>query len=105
LGASNSYNDRPLWTKQAGPTAAGLMSDPTFKLLNLLSRSRLPDGQGVDSAKLWREVARCDEILQSRLSTGIAPVFGPEDDEELFLASSTSGGILGAAGDDVDGDA
>jgi hypothetical protein len=57
-----------MWTKQTGPTAAGLLRDPTFKLTNLLSRSRCPDGKGMDSLRLYDEIVRCEENW-------------PEDDE------------------------
>jgi hypothetical protein len=70
LGASHSYNVplKPLWTKQEGPTAAGLLSDPAFKLISLLNRSPLPDGKGLDSLKLWYEIVRCEEIWHDDLA-------------------------------------
>jgi hypothetical protein len=61
LGASHSYNapTQPLWTEEEYPSAAGLLSDPNSKLINLLNRSLLPDGEGMDSLKIWYEIVRC----------------------------------------------
>jgi hypothetical protein len=61
LGTCHIYSTKPLWTV-GGPTAAGLLRDPSFKLLHFLYKSRLPGGKGLDSAKLWSEIVRCNGI-------------------------------------------
>lgn len=73
-----------------GSTAVGLLRDPTFKLINMLSRSRCPDGKGMNSARIWKEVKEvvcCEETWPEGVLTGGvedalgAPVFGLEDGE------------------------
>jgi hypothetical protein len=64
LGKCHIYSPKPLWTAE-GPTAAGLLRDPVFKLLNLLHKSRLRDGKGLDSVPLCREVVRCKRIWEN----------------------------------------
>jgi len=98
LGASPTYNTKPLWTYQAGPTAAGLLSDPTYRLLNLMNRSRLPEGEGLDSGilmkehildrKLQREKS-LDQQLQSESSTdGASKIPGSRDTNESLTTLS-----------------
>jgi hypothetical protein len=98
LGASPTYNTKPLWTYQAGPTAAGLLSDPTYRLLNLMNRSRLPEGEGLDSGilmkehildrKLQREKS-LDQQLQSESSTdGASTIPGSRDTNESLTTLS-----------------
>jgi hypothetical protein len=110
LGKSHIYSFKHLWTFEEGPNAAGLLRDPTFKLINLLNRSRTP--AGLDSAKLSGEVVRCERIWNGLDPDGtsvapvapVAPAPGLEHTGELFFTPSTSGNTSGAAGNNAGGD-
>jgi hypothetical protein len=90
LGASPIYNAEPIWSAQRGPTAQGLLSDPTFKLFNLLNRSRLPGIEGLDSARLRSEVIMCEELLPRSPTDGVstAPIFESGSTEDSLVTPS-----------------
>ena len=54
-----------------------MLSDPTFKLLNFLNKSRTPDGKSLDGEKLWMEVLRCEKIWNGLDPDGMAVHFAP----------------------------
>jgi hypothetical protein len=103
LGASQPYNlpTQPLWTKEEGPTAAALLSDPSFKLLNLLNRSPSSDGEGLDFEKLWHEVICYEEFWHDDM----ANIVGLGAAEESSLITETFSETSDAASKDAGGDA
>ncbi|SMR51460.1 unnamed protein product [Zymoseptoria tritici ST99CH_3D1] len=59
LGSCAAYSGMQLWTSAEGPSAHGLLRDPTYKLLNLLNRSRLAGGELLDLRGIQQEVVKC----------------------------------------------
>jgi hypothetical protein len=110
LGYSHIWSAKPLWTVEEGPNAAGLLSDPMFKLFNFLNRSRQPGAEVLDSAALWNEVVHCERIcsgLDPSLA-GDAPValaVGLEGREDSFFTLETSHTFAGNASNNAGGDA
>jgi hypothetical protein len=89
LGNSRTWSTESLWaSRQTGPTASGLLSDPNFKLLNFLNASRMPGDKALYSAKLWNEVLRCERIENGFNPNGSAhvdPTHGVVNRDDTFF--------------------
>jgi hypothetical protein len=102
LGNSRTWSTESLWaSSQTGPTASGLLSDPNFKLLNLLNRSPSSDGEGLDFEKLWHEVICYEEFWHDDM----ANIVGLGAAEESSLITETFSETSDAASKDAGGDA